>query len=677
MIRPTATTFSLVLLLVLLLYCSLSHSLMQFNTVTGRLHDDQQETTSWRFRNLSSVPEGLDVRLRKLDVSNNVIRHINSQSLGLPSLLRLDLSYNQLEIISEGAFRDVAQLQELNLARNALNHNVDSNSQALGSLHRLRRLDISMNGLDDDAAELYLRDKSILEHLDLMGNVLTRLTTKLFAESLSVRSIRIENNLITAIEEGTFEPLKKLKILNLARNNLVYICDFKLHQVKLLNLSRNSIEFFVTREDGHPYELEILDLSFNNLIYFPMVPKTNRLRYLHLQNNMVGTLETDTLISEADSLYRELTSEDEVNYPADNNIYSNWKLMPLVYMDLSSNHFRSLPVETLSHLTSLVTLNLSQNCLQDISYNTTKCCSDHVGGYHQPSLTFPSLRYLDLQNNGLRQLSTFFLEALPNIETLNLKENSVRPCDPKDQLGPSQTTRVSPNNMSSCVSFWNIKTLRSLDLQDNGIKTLHRNTFERTPLVSLNLASNVDIILDIGALEGLQSSLQSLSISGNNMATSALSLPCLKALRRLNMSNNNVDVFPSIIGCSPLMELDVRNNSLTSMNESLVDRLSQCLDVLYVSGNSFNCCDTKWLKALNKEKVKIPDLDHAVCLSVNGTLLTGLLRNHSLHCSLELSPKITEPNLGQIIIIILFVSTVLILLVFVKKVCCNTGSFIV
>uniref|UniRef100_A0A8C7W3Z2 Uncharacterized protein n=1 Tax=Oncorhynchus mykiss TaxID=8022 RepID=A0A8C7W3Z2_ONCMY len=561
-----------------------------------------KETTSWRFRNLTSVPEGLDVRLRELDLSNNVIRHINSQSLALPSLLRLDLSYNQLEIISEGAFRDVAQLQELNLARNALSHNVDSTSRALGSLHRLRRLDLSLNGLDDDAAGLYLRDKSILERLDLTGNGLTRLTPKLFAESLSVRSIRIENNLITAIEEGTFEPLKKLKILNLARNNLVNICDFKLHQVKLLNLSRNSIEFFVTREDGHPYELEILDLSFNNLLYFPMVPKTNRLRYLHLQSNMVGTLETDTLISEADSLYRELTSEDEVNDAVDNNnIYSNWKLMPLVYMDLSSNHFRSLPVETLSHLTSLVTLNLSKNCLQDISGN------GHVGGYHQPSLTFPSLRYFDLQNNGLRQLSTFFLEALPNIETLNLKENSVR---------------VSLNSMSPCVSFWNIKTLRSLDLQDNGIKTLHQNTFKGTPLISLNLASNVDIIFDIGALEGLQSSLQSLSISGNSMTTSALSLPCLKALRRLNMSNNSVDVLPGIISCSPLTELDLRNNGLTSMNESVVDRLSLYLDVLYVSGNSFNCCDTNWLKALNKEKVNIPDLHHAVCLSVNGTLLT-------------------------------------------------------
>ncbi|XP_029501849.1 transforming growth factor beta activator LRRC32-like [Oncorhynchus nerka] len=671
MSRPT--TFSLVLLL----YCSLSHSLTQFNTVTGRIPDDQQETTSWRFRKLSSVPEGLDVRLRELDLSNNVIRHINSQSLALPSLLRLDLSYNQLEIISEGAFRDVAQLQELNLARNALSHNVDSTSRALGSLHRLRRLDLSLNGLDDETAGLYLRDKSILERLDLTGNGLTRLTPKLFAESLSVRSIRIENNLITAIEEGTFEPLKKLKILNLARNNLVYICDFKLHQVKLLNLSRNSIEFFVTREDGHPYELEILDLSFNNLLYFPMVPKTNRLRYLHLQSNMVGTLETDTLISQADSLYRELTSGDEVNDAVDNNnIYSNWKLMPLVYMDLSSNHFRSLPVETLSHLTSLVTLNLSKNCLQDISYNTTK--GSHVGGHHQPSLTFPSLRYFDLQNNGLRQLSTFFLEALPNIETLNLKENSVRPCDPKDQLGPSETTRVSLNRMSPCVSFWNIKTLTSLDLQDNGIKTLHQNTFEGTPLVSLNLASNVDILFDIGALEGLQSSLQSLSISGNSMTTSALSLPCLKALRRLNMSNNNVDVLPGIISCSPLTELDLRNNGLTSMNESVVDRLSLYLDVLYVSGNSFNCCDTNWLKALNKEKVNIPDLDHAVCLSVNGTLLTGLLPNHSLHCSLELSPKITEPNLGQIIIILLFVSTVLItLVVFVKKVCCNTGSLIV
>ncbi|XP_010895723.1 transforming growth factor beta activator LRRC32-like [Esox lucius] len=668
MIGPTGRAIRSLLLLLLL--CSPSTSFSQLNTLTGWFNDDPQAMSSWSRHNLSSVPKGLDVRLRYLDLSKNVIRSINSQDLGLPSLKTLDLSYNKLETIYVGAFRDMAQLQELNLARNMLSHNVNKNSQALTSLNRLRRLDISVNGLDDNAAELCLHNKSVLEHLNLTGNILMRLAPKQFMETRNLRHIHIENNLITVIEVGTFEPLKKLETLNLAKNNLIYICDFKLHQVKHLNLSRNSIEFFVTHEDGQPYSLETLDLSYNNMIYFPIVPKTNRLRYLHLQNNKVGAMEVAT------------ADDEKLNDAVENNnVYSNWRLMPLIYMDLSSNHFSYFPAEILSQLTSLSTLNFSNNCLTDLSYNTTKYGGGHVGDYHQPSWIFPSLRFLNLKNNGLQQLSRSFLKALPSIETLNLRENSVRPCGPSDELGTSEIWREDVS--SSCVSFWNIKSLRHLDLQDNGIKTIFQNTFQKTPLVSLNLASNIDMNFARDALEGLQSSLQSLSISGNNMMTSDLSLPCLEALRQLNMSGNDIDVLPTVIGCSPLAELDVRNNSLTSINVSMLDRLSLHLDMIYVSGNPFKCCDSKWLTALNKASVDIPDLDRAMCTisRSNGMQETDYLRNHSRHCSQKHSPKIPELNLWQIIIFILFMLTVLITvqisIVYLKKVYCDTGSLIV
>ncbi|KAJ8015393.1 hypothetical protein DPEC_G00025660 [Dallia pectoralis] len=515
MIGPTVRTIRSPLLLLLL--CSLSTG-SQLNILTGLFPDAPQDISSWSSRNLSSVPKGLDVRLRLLDLSDNFISSINSQDLGLPFLKSLDLSSNRLKTISVGAFRDVGQLQVLNMARNMLSHNVNENGQALGSLSSLRRLDISLNGLDNNAVELCLRNKSNLEHLDLTGNILMRLAPKQFVESRSLRHIHIENNLITVIEVGTFEPMERLEMLNLARNNLIYICDFKLHQVKLLNLSRNSIEFFVTREDDQPYSLEILDLSYNNLLYFPIVPKNNRLRYLHLQNNKVGALEVVTLLSEASSLYRRLTADDDkLNDAVENhNVYSNWRLMPLIYMDLSSNHFTYFPAEILSQLTFLSTLNFSNNCLKDLSYNTTKYGGGHIGDHHKPPWIFPSLRFINLQNNGILQLSQFFLKALPNIETLNLKENSVKPCGPTDQLG---TSEIGKEDMSSsCVSFWNIKSLRHLNLQDNGIRKIHQNTFQKSPLVSLDLASNIDMHFSKDALDGLQSSLQSLSISGNSWA---------------------------------------------------------------------------------------------------------------------------------------------------------------
>ncbi|CAB1429981.1 unnamed protein product [Pleuronectes platessa] len=132
--------------------------------ITGLTHDDPKEQ-SWNNQNLDSVPQDLDVRLRRLDLSNNFIRQLHT--LVLPRLEQLDLSSNQLDLISEGAFENLARLEELNLSRNALNNNLGSNSKALRSISRLTSLDISMNGLSDDAAELYLRNKSSLDQLKM------------------------------------------------------------------------------------------------------------------------------------------------------------------------------------------------------------------------------------------------------------------------------------------------------------------------------------------------------------------------------------------------------------------------------------------------------------------------------------------------------------------------------
>lgn len=591
-------------------------------------------------------------------------------TLALPYLEQLDLSSNQLDLISEGAFENLDRLEELNLSRNALNNNLGSNSKALQSISRLKSLDISMNGLRDDAAELYLRNKSSLDQLKMTGNALTRLSHNLFMESKGLRSITIDDNLISVIEQGTFEPLSQLEMLNLAKNNLAHICDFKLHQVRYLNLSRNSVEFFVTREDDRFYRLEMLDLSHNKLLYFPIVPKMNSLRYLHLQNNMVGALNSEaTMVSEANALYNEITRERTVRK---NNLHSNWRLMPLVYIDLSYNHFTSFPLETLSLLSSLETLNFSYNCLQNITWNVRKY---NESGKHR-KLFYPSLKYLDLQSNGLAHVSPLFLNALTQIETLNLQDNSVQPCAALDHLQSSQSTQQTKLN-TSCVVFGQLRTLKHLNLKENNIEMLHPNTFQKTPLVSLNLARNAHMLMPVGALEGVQNTLQSLIISEINMSISGLSLPCMPALTQLNISNNHVDQIPSSLSCSPLRELDIRNNHLLSLNHSLILALSVNLSRVYISGNYFNCCDSEWLAVLHELKIKLPDISDTVCFTSDRNMaMTGYLQDPSVHCLFH--TKAQEIHVGQMIIIVLFATVILTAsIIFTRKVCCKQRSFIV
>ncbi|XP_054453429.1 transforming growth factor beta activator LRRC32-like isoform X2 [Anoplopoma fimbria] len=638
----------------LLLLWSIGHDLY----ITGQTY---QEPKSWKDQNLYSVPLDMDVRLRRLDLSNNFIRQLHT--LALPYLEQLDLSSNQLDLISEGAFEKLARLEELNLSRNALNNDVGSNSKALRSINSLKSLDISMNDLSDDAVELFLRNKSSLNQLKMTGNALTRLSHNLFKESKGLRAITIDDNQISVIEQGTFEPLSQLEMLNLARNNLAHICDFKLPQVKYLNLSRNSVEFFVTREDDKLYRLEILDLSHNKLLYFPIVPKLNSLRYLHLQNNLIGALNSEaTMVSEANALYSEIMSEKRVRK---NNLHSNWRQMPLIYIDLSYNHFRSLPLETLSRLTSLETLNFSFNCLQNITWNVRK----DESGFHR-QLFFPSLKYLNLQSNGLAHISPLFLKALTQIETLNLQDNSVQPCASVDQ----STQQI---NNTSCVLIGQLRTLKHLNLKENNIKMLQPNTFLKTSLVTLNLAGNSHMVMQRDALEGVQKTLQSLVISEINMTSSDLSLPCMPMLTQLNISNNHLDVIPSSLSCSPLTEIDIRNNQFVSLNYSLILALSVRLNLMYISGNYFNCCDSRWMIILQELKINLPDVNDTVCFERDGNIaMTEYLKDPSGYCLFH--TKAQETHFGTVIIIVLFVIVILtVIIIITRKVCCTQRSFIV
>ncbi|XP_054890009.1 transforming growth factor beta activator LRRC32-like [Poeciliopsis prolifica] len=620
---------------------------------------------SWNNQNLSSVPLDLDVRLRRLDLSNNFITQLHS--FALPYLEELDLSGNQMDLISEAAFVNLARLEHLNLSRNRLSVSLGSNSKALRSLGGLRSLDISMNGLSNGAAELLLRNKSSLDQLMMTGNVLIKLSPSLFRESKRIRTLIIEDNLISEIAPQTFEPLSQLESLNLARNNLAFICDFTLHQVKYLNLSRNSVEFFVTPEDAALYNLEVLDLSHNKLLYFPILPKMNRLKYLHLQNNLLGALDSEAvMVTEVNSLYQDVVNESVLQK---NYFHANWRPMPLIYINLSFNRFASFPLETLSLLNSLETLNFSYNCLQNINWD--------VRNYSDPrqvrQIIFHSLKHLDLQGNGLTCLPLVFLKTLTQIETLNLQDNSLQPCG----ILSGSLLKNHTDFDHACTAFGQLKTLRHLNLRENDIKILLPNAFQGTSLISLNLAKNLHMLIHEMALEGVQTTLQSLIISGININGSGLSLPCMPALTEINISNNKLNATPSSLRCSSLKVIDVRNNDFMTLNYSLVEAVSTNLTTVYISGNRFNCCDSRWLTVLNDMRVKLPDISQAKCFTqVRNLTMSEYLKSPLFYCSSERDGQ--EVHFGGMVITLLFVTVLsLALFFFSRKLCCSQRSSVV
>ncbi|XP_015206943.2 transforming growth factor beta activator LRRC32-like [Lepisosteus oculatus] len=631
------------------------------------------------YSSFSSVPLDLDRTVKKLDLSYNAITNISWEATNsLRSLQELDISFNHLHLITGTAFENLAQLRVLSLAGNYLNDNVQTTAKAFQALRTLKVLDVSFNSLDSNTVGLYLQNLSSLEQLLLVGNSMTKLTHTVFKGTPHLKNINLENNNILEIEQGTFESLTRLTKLNMAMNNLACICDFALKQLKVLNLSRNSIEFFITNENEDVYQLEILDLSFNSLLYFPVLPKLNSLKFLDLQHNRLSFLKSETVSREASSLYKEITKsiipENEQAY----SIYLQSNLSLLIHLDMSHNQFTSFPFHILNNTASLEHLSLSNNCLFNFTVNIPKV-SDQPGlgqkSIHQ-HVNFPSLHSLDLQHNRIQHLPVAFFEVLPQLEHLYLGKNNVNPCGIENKSGKKVPRHQDLTNVNNCSPFSSIKTLKYLDLHENDINMLFPYAFQHTPLVSLDLSGNEDLNIAEKALSGLEQTLQSLNISGNHMATAAVSLPCLGTLKKLDLSNNLLEDLPENIGCAPLKELDLRNNSLTTLDASAVTNLSASLQIIQVSGNVFNCCISGWLKILTKTKVMIPDLRDSVCsYKLNEDFSIPLLGDHSQECPYE-AP--TETGKTKLLILIFFVILFLTLaiLVMAKRNCHRLGSSI-
>ncbi|CAB1349971.1 unnamed protein product [Coregonus sp. 'balchen'] len=509
---------------------------------------------------------GLPDNIEDLHLNHNHIQTLQDDSLSrYISLRTLSCADNRLETVGSKLFHNSPHLESLNLAANKLHVGYQQTSLALLTLSRLRVLDLSENQLTDNMASVLLQNMTSLEYLNLSRNLLLRLDESSFGDLHQLRELDLQRNMLFEID-ASFDHLHKLQRLNLAFNYLPCLVDFHMTQLVVLNASHNSIEWFIANQDRQEvFKLETLDLTDNNLLFFPFLPTHSRLRNLHLSQNRVSFYEhlADTAAypnwTTSVQFYNLRGNMSNVTAKLwDESLHGDISSLDL--LDLSGNQVGYFPQGFISKMPSLARLRMRTNCLEVLNLTLEK---------------LPGLLYeLDVSNNMLTELHADqgSLRKLGNLSYLNLSQNDLQslPAQLFSSLTSISSVDISYNRVGICP------------LEEGGVGMgggggcnlgrLPSSAFVGTPLTHLELSNNPELI--IGTRSILPASLLHLEL-------------------RL---------------------LDLRDNRLTTVPSAQANVLAPKLHTLFLNGNTFNCCQLDWYRTFERAKtVTIMDLSDISC----------------------------------------------------------------
>ncbi|XP_036378244.1 transforming growth factor beta activator LRRC33 [Megalops cyprinoides] len=570
---------------------------------------------------LSAVPKDLPGNIEELQLSNNHIRILQNNCLsGYPVLRVLRCASSLLDTIESDVFLGSCHIEILNLAENNLHAGYQQTGQALQTLSRLRTLDLSANGLTEDMVSVLLENMTSLESLSLSRNILLRLDEATFRDLCQLKELNLERNLLFEID-GAFDNLQKLQRLNLAYNGLPCLVGFQLTQLVELNASNNMIEWFISNQDvEETFNLETLDLSNNNLLFFPFLPTRSRIQKLLLSNNRMSFYEhlaDNTSPNWTTSVQFFNLMGNVTNVTAklwDETLHGGISTLNL--LDLTGNQVGYLPQGFLNKMPSLSRLKLRTNCLEsleispeelptslyelDVSNNRLTELQANLSSLRELS----NLTNLNLSLNSLQSLPPRLFSNLPSLNTVDLSYNSVGICSAGDSFAPS---------LSDCVVWRNIASLRQLYLAGCNLTHLPPSAFERTSITHLDLSNNPEIRIGQGALTDLSRTLQHLGLGRTGLQD--FDFTPFRHLKSLYFSSNSITRLPQSLLSLDLTLLDLRDNRLTTIPSQQSSTLAQTVQTLFLGGNPFNCCQLEWYRTLEEAKtVNIEDQADVTCL---------------------------------------------------------------
>ncbi|CAD6228677.1 GSCOCG00006494001-RA-CDS [Cotesia congregata] len=525
--------------------------------------------------------------LLRVDLSRNELLHMEDNALvGLKHLLFLNLSRNDLTRFNSDVFKGAHNLLQLDLSTNFLQ---EFPSDALRHLTRLKFLNIS-NNLITEIERSHLLDLTELQVFDLSRNNIGRLGVNAFANLTALARLDLSLNALRTVEESAFEGLVNLKWLSLQDNNILLVpgaAISRLPSLTHLHLEFNRIAA-VSNELLRSAAANLVSLAMTRNLVREIPPRMflnfDKLISIEMSGNMLSSLAQQTFVGLEDTL---------LNLDLSNNrlvSIAPLALKNLLSLNLASNHLKRLTPDTFANLSKLKYLNISENPL--------------YGGF--PPVFPSSLVTLDASRTGLKILPTVLLLNLDSLAKLHLAYNHLQ------ELGEG--------------TFQHLYNLTHIDLSNNIIERIDNGAFVGLiNLYELNLKGN-RLTNFAGESFNTGTGLQIIDLSDNAISyISPTAFVIHPRLRILKLNGNRFARFPSefIKPLQFLEMIDLSENALKNIGEFAFSQMTR-LRELDLSNNKIESVDE--LAFHNSTQLQFIDLSNNVIDSLSERTMEGVVR---------------------------------------------------
>ncbi|XP_044736880.1 lutropin-choriogonadotropic hormone receptor [Chrysoperla carnea] len=391
-----------------------------------------------------------------------------------PTLLKLDLTTNNITTIVERAFQDTPELEDLILSENKIEH---IHPYGFIGIPKLKKLVFQNCGLLKIPV-LPLRSLTKLATLQLDQNEISEIDEDSFLNMDSLRSLRLDNNQLKRIPTAAISSLKNLEALNLASNSITVITAdaFPVMQnLIILLLKRNKITFVDDDAFVNLTSLRILELDDNLLTNIPVaITKLPMLKELSVSGNKIkyvpgGILQLTPTLSLLEIKGNPLIGIDP-------NAFS---FLPNLKKLILSETKDLTEFPNLNGTNSLEILRLDRSSIKTVP--STLC------------VTCPRLKSLDLKSNKLTKIPD--LNKCRDLRVLDLAKNNINSLEGSlfRDLNQLHDLLLGHNNIMYIPpdAFLGLSKLQVLDLESNDIQEIHPEAFVAcSHIEDLNLGQN-------------------------------------------------------------------------------------------------------------------------------------------------------------------------------------------